>query len=79
MGDTSVSYSLKYNSRCIVAQPADTVNSKWLVGTNALREENEVRQAASFLLVFKASASYKHTVGIIAAMYYACFYSMSFR
>lgn len=45
MGEASVSYSLKYNSRCIVAQPADTVNSKWLVGTNALREENEVRRA----------------------------------
>ena len=41
--DPSVTYSLKYNARVLVPVTSDAVNSKWLVGTTALREENEVR------------------------------------
>ena len=44
MGEASVSYSLKYNARVLVAAPTDSVNTKFIVGTNALREENEVRR-----------------------------------
>lgn len=36
------SFSLKYQSRVLVALPSDTISSKWLVGTTVLREENEV-------------------------------------
>eukprot|EP00198_Chlamydomonas_reinhardtii_P010611 XP_001699948.1 predicted protein [Chlamydomonas reinhardtii] len=39
----AVTYSLKYQARVLVALPCDTISSKWLVGTTALREENEVR------------------------------------
>lgn len=42
----SVTYGLKYLARVLVAQTSDAVNSKWLVGTTALREENEVRFGA---------------------------------
>ena len=42
MGEVGITYSLKFNSRALVAQPADRINSKWVVGTNALREDNEV-------------------------------------
>lgn len=38
----AVTYSLKYQARVLVALPCDTISSKWLVGTTALREENEV-------------------------------------
>ncbi|GFR45435.1 hypothetical protein Agub_g6814, partial [Astrephomene gubernaculifera] len=43
MGDAATTYSLKYQARVLVALPCDTVTSKWLVGTTALREENEIR------------------------------------
>jgi hypothetical protein len=44
--DPSVTYSLKFNARVLVPVTSDAVNSKWLVGTTALREENEVGMAA---------------------------------
>ncbi|GLI70488.1 hypothetical protein VaNZ11_015369 [Volvox africanus] len=43
MGEPTTHYSLKYQARVLVAVPSDTITSKWLVGTTALREENEVR------------------------------------
>ncbi|EFJ46715.1 hypothetical protein VOLCADRAFT_81755 [Volvox carteri f. nagariensis] len=43
MGEATTNYSLKYQARVLVALPSDTISSKWLVGTTALREENEVR------------------------------------
>ncbi|KAG2493240.1 hypothetical protein HYH03_008656 [Edaphochlamys debaryana] len=43
MADATVTYSLKYQARVLVALPSDTISSKWLVGTTALREENEIR------------------------------------
>ncbi|KAG2449235.1 hypothetical protein HYH02_005981 [Chlamydomonas schloesseri] len=36
-------FSARYQARVLVALPCDTITSKWLVGTTALREENEVR------------------------------------
>lgn len=42
MGDAAVTYSLKYQARVLTSLPSDSVNSKWIVGTTALREENEV-------------------------------------
>ena len=42
MDHGGITYSLRYQARALVAQQADHTNSKWLVGTNALREENEV-------------------------------------
>jgi hypothetical protein len=43
MGDShGVTYSLRLQARALIAQTADKINSKWLVGTNSLREENEV-------------------------------------
>lgn len=43
MGDIGSTYSLKFTSRALAALSADKINSKWVVGTNALREDNEVR------------------------------------
>lgn len=43
MGDAAVTYSLKYQARVLTSLPSDSVNSKWIVGTTALREENEIR------------------------------------
>lgn len=43
MGDIGITYSLKFTSRALAALSADKINSKWVVGTNALREDNEVR------------------------------------
>ncbi|KXZ43814.1 hypothetical protein GPECTOR_80g174 [Gonium pectorale] len=43
MGEASTTYQLKYQARVLVALPCDTISSKWLVGTTALREENEIR------------------------------------
>lgn len=42
MGEPSVTFSLKYVSRCLQPVHSEKVVSKWVVGTNALREENEV-------------------------------------
>lgn len=43
MGDIGITYSLKFTSRALAALSADKINSKWVVGTNALREDNEVQ------------------------------------
>lgn len=43
MGDVSITFSLRYQARCLKAVTADKFSSKWVVGTNSLREENEVR------------------------------------
>jgi hypothetical protein len=43
MADLGITYSLRFQARALAAQHADKINSKWFVGTNALREENEVR------------------------------------
>eukprot|EP00200_Dunaliella_tertiolecta_P001671 CAMPEP_0202340126 /NCGR_PEP_ID=MMETSP1126-20121109/1698_1 /ASSEMBLY_ACC=CAM_ASM_000457 /TAXON_ID=3047 /ORGANISM="Dunaliella tertiolecta, Strain CCMP1320" /LENGTH=354 /DNA_ID=CAMNT_0048930785 /DNA_START=72 /DNA_END=1133 /DNA_ORIENTATION=+ len=40
--DHSVSYSLKLQSRALAAVQAEKNASQWVVGTNSLREENEV-------------------------------------
>ena len=37
------SVNLKYQARCLAAQPSDERCSRWLAGTTALREQNEVR------------------------------------
>lgn len=42
MADQSVTYSLRHQARALAAQAADKFNSRWLVGTNSLKEENEV-------------------------------------
>ena len=36
-----ISYGLKFQARALVALPGEG-HSRWLVGTNALRDENEV-------------------------------------
>ncbi|GAX83993.1 hypothetical protein CEUSTIGMA_g11418.t1 [Chlamydomonas eustigma] len=38
-----ITYSLKFQARALAHHQGDRVNSKWVVGTNALREENEIR------------------------------------
>ena len=42
MGDRGVTYGLKYQARALVALQAENQKSRWLVGTNSLREDNEV-------------------------------------
>eukprot|EP00798_Chlamydomonas_sp_ICE-L_P004935 gene4935-34706_t len=42
MGDSSITVSLRFQARALAAQHADKISSKWLVGTNSLREENEI-------------------------------------
>jgi WD40 repeat protein len=41
-GSHGSAYGLKYQARSIAAQVADTENTRWLVGTLSLREDNEV-------------------------------------
>jgi len=43
MGEAGITFSLRYQARALIAHPAEKVNSVWIVGTNSLREENEVR------------------------------------
>ncbi|MEW5311662.1 MAG: hypothetical protein WDW38_003357 [Sanguina aurantia] len=43
MADQSVTYSLRHQARALAAQAAEKFNSRWLVGTNSLKEENEIR------------------------------------
>jgi len=42
MAENSVTYGLKFQARALAAQVAETSSSRWLVGTLALREDNEV-------------------------------------
>ena len=39
--EKQISYGLKFQARALVAMPGGEY-SRWLVGTNALRDENEV-------------------------------------
>lgn len=62
MGERGVTHGLKYQARSLAASPGSTQQSRWFVGTNALREENVVQ-----LLEFnpetegiKVLASYLH-------------------
>ncbi|KAK9815701.1 hypothetical protein WJX72_008294 [[Myrmecia] bisecta] len=43
MGDRGITYGLKGQARALVPQQGDKDRHRWLVGTNALREENEVQ------------------------------------
>ncbi len=46
MGDRpAVTYGLKFQARALAAIPTEKQYSRWLVGTNALREDNEVVEA----------------------------------
>lgn len=40
----STTYSLKYPARALASYSNGTGRSQWIVGTNSLREENEVRE-----------------------------------
>ena len=43
MANKRCTLNLKYQARCIAAQPSSQDNrSRWLAGTTALREHNEV-------------------------------------
>eukprot|EP01024_Parvocaulis_polyphysoides_P010093 TRINITY_DN13339_c1_g1_i1.p3 TRINITY_DN13339_c1_g1~~TRINITY_DN13339_c1_g1_i1.p3 ORF type:complete len:120 (-),score=15.91 TRINITY_DN13339_c1_g1_i1:324-683(-) len=43
MGDKSVNYGLKYQARVVKClSQGGSGNSQWIVGTNSLREDNEV-------------------------------------
>ena len=46
MGDGGITHGLKYQARALVAFPDSAQHSRWLAGTNALREENVVGTAA---------------------------------
>ncbi len=39
----SITFSLKFQARALAPLHAEKLYSKWIVGTNSLREENEVR------------------------------------
>ena len=41
--ERQISYGLKFQARALVALPGEGGHSRWLVGTNALRDENEAR------------------------------------
>jgi len=47
MADRSLTHGLKYQARAIAPVLAEPRRSCWLVGTNAIREENEARQQLS--------------------------------
>lgn len=40
--DRGVTHGLKFNARALAPLVADKERSAWLVGTNSLRDENEV-------------------------------------
>ena len=42
MGERGVTHGLKYQARALVAASGPSQYSRWLTGTNALREENVV-------------------------------------
>lgn len=43
MGERGITHGLKYQARSLVAAPGSKQQSRWLAGTNALREENVVQ------------------------------------
>ena len=49
MGKGGVTHGLKYQARSLVAVSASDQHSRWLAGTNALREENVVGSKAGWL------------------------------
>lgn len=51
MADASITYSLKFQARALAAVQSDKLQSKWVVGTNALREENEVSSPYKFVYI----------------------------
>lgn len=55
--EKQISYGLKFQARALVALPADGGHSRWLVGTNALRDENEVGLEMRFLIPVKRAMS----------------------
>ncbi len=40
--EKNVTYGLKFQARAMVPFQSEGAQSRWLVGTNALRDENEV-------------------------------------
>lgn len=42
MGESGATYGLKYQIRSLAAVKGGNKKSRWLVGTNSLREDNEV-------------------------------------
>ncbi len=47
--EKQISYGLKFQARALVALPGEGGHSRWLVGTNALRDENEVGSSDNLL------------------------------
>ena len=54
MGDRGVTHGVKYQARALTACAGSTQQSRWLVGTNALREENVVGQQVMTSCLLKA-------------------------
>jgi hypothetical protein len=48
-----INYGLKFQARSLVATHPEHGRSRWLVGTNALRDENEVPAPPHFLNYFR--------------------------
>lgn len=55
MGKAGVTHGLKYQARSLVAVPASDQHSRWLAGTNALREENVVGETAKLVSTYSKS------------------------
>ena len=56
MSRQDASHGLKFQARAIAAQAAEKSKSQWLAGTNALREENEVRTSRRLSNAFDIKA-----------------------
>ena len=55
MADRGLTHGLKYQARAIAPVIAEPRRSCWLVGTNAIREENEARVARAAAVAVCAS------------------------
>ena len=53
--ERGITHGLKLNARTLVPLVADTGRSCWIVGTNALRDENEVRLLMQQLPALRAA------------------------
>jgi len=62
MADPGITLGLKFQARVLVPQVAEKDSSQWLVATNCLREENEVRvvQYDPATETVKSPAAYVH-------------------
>jgi len=64
-------YGLKYSSRCLTAVAAQREQSSWLVGTTALREENEIhlltKDENTETLTCKEVYAHRHEIWDIAS------------